>query len=296
MSNDTLGSIEVREMRLRWAMLLRSWGHIPLPLAPQTKRPIVDNWPAFPMPTEAMLRSWILERGLNYGVLCGERSNNLVVVDFDNIEAYRAWCRSAPPIETLTVESARGVHLYVSLDELPPHKLKMAQNAGDILTTGAFVVAPYSIHPSGALYRVRRPEHAIRRVESLDVLELPIERKVSPATAPRGDVALPSSPSVARIAGVVAAFAAAVEGTRNAMLLWSACRCFDEGMSPSEVAATLMPVAQQLGLLEREALATIASAEKQERRISIEKASSSGSRAKRRLSPIERQQQRRKGR
>ena len=296
MYDDNANGREVREQRLRWALLLRSWGHIPLPLAPQTKRPIVDNWPAFPMPTEAMLRSWILERGLNYGVLCGERSNNLVIVDFDNIEAYRAWCRNAPLIETLTVESARGVHLYVSLDELPAHKAKMAQNAGDILTTGAFIVAPYSIHPSGALYRVRRPEHAIRRFESLDVLELPLERKISQKTyAPRGreDVALGGAPSMARIAGVVAAFASAVEGTRNAMLLWSACRCFDEGMSAAEVEETLIPVALSLGLLEREALATIASAEKQERRSPAAHALRP---SRRRLSPRERQQQRRRGR
>ena len=100
---------------------------------------------------------------------------------------------------------------------------------------------------------------------------------------------------MARIAGVVAAFAEAVEGSRNALLLWSACRCFDEGMSSGDVIATLLPVSLALGLSASESLATIASAERQERRASSPPAQR-GASPRSRLSPRERQQQRRRGR
>lgn len=326
MYDDNANNKAAREQRLRWALLLRSWGHIPIPLhqwlpeasvgfwehlkrkhgkpaltkadadeerRKMAKKPLSDAWQNFSMPSEAMLRQWILNEGSNYGIVCGSRSGNLVVIDFDNRAVFDEWkLISSIHLETLTVESARGVHVYLCVDELPAHKMKMAQGGGDILTTGTYVVAPYSLHPSGVPYRVRMPEHAIRRVESLDELKLPIARKPAPTTyVPRGGVALPSSPRMARIAGVVTAFSAAVEGTRNSMLLWSACRCFDEGMSAADVIDTLMPVALSLGLSEHETLSTIASAERQERRLSSYAPSSA---MKRRLSPIERQQQRRR--
>lgn len=328
MYDDNANSREARVQRLRWALLLRSWGHIPIPLhAPEAsagfweslkrdnpsiskadadarareraKIPMLSGWQRASMPTEAMLRYWILQEGRNYGVLCGEQSSSLCVIDFDNVSAFEAWAYDnfetpSHAGETFSVASGRGVHLYVTVhrENLPAHKTKMAQGAGDILTTGAFVVGPGSIHPTGATYRVRN-EFSIRNVESLEELRLPIERKQAATYAPRGDAPLPSSPSIARIAGVVTAFSSAVEGTRNAMLLWSACRCFDEGMSAAEVEETLIPVALSLGLLEREALATIASAEKQERR---SPAAHAYRPSRSRLSPRERQQQRRRGR
>jgi len=249
-----------------------------------------------------MLRQWIVSEGRNYGLLCGERSARLCVIDFDNLEAWEEWRLTAPAEakETLTIASARGVHLYVTINELPAHKLKMAQGGGDVLTTGAYVVGPGSIHPSGATYRVTN-DYAIRRIESLDEMRLPIEKKPAPLLpahqyAHRGDVALGSAPSLARIAGVVDAFRAAVEGSRNSMLLWSACRCFDEGMSRSDVIAILLPVSLALGLSESESLTTIASAERQERRASSPPPAQRGASPRSRLSPRERQQQRRRGR
>jgi len=301
-NNDTCNTLEAREQRLRWALLLRSWGHIPTPLrlpherrnsdeTNVTKKPLFGAWPECSMPSEPMLRQWIVNEGRNYGVLCGERSARLCVIDFDNLEAWEEWRSEAPAEakETLTIASARGVHLYVTINALPAHKLKMAQGSGDVLTTGAYVVGPGSIHPTGATYCVTN-DYAIRRIESLDEMRLPIEKKPAPQSpahqyTPRGNVDL----SRARIDGVVAAFAEAVEGSRNALLLWSACRCFDEGMSSGDVIAILLPVSLKLGLSESESLATIASAERQERR-----ASSPPPRS--RVSPRERQQQRRRGR
>lgn len=287
MPNDTL-NIEACEQRLRWALLLRSWGHIPLPLEQREKRPIVNNWPAFPMPSEPMLRQWIVGEGRNYGVLCGARSNNLVVVDFDNEQAYSCW--SKRDISTFVVRSARGVHLYFTMQHLPAHKHKMEHGGGDVLTTGAYVVAPGSIHPTGATYSVVN-DCAIRWIESLDELELPLERKAAQHPAHRGTTYSTTSmpPNhTARIDGIVEAFRAAVEGNRNSMLLWSACRCFDAGMSRSDVEALLAPVAMQLGLSQSETLRTIASAQMQDRRAITPPP------MKQQLTPRERQARRRK--
>lgn len=297
MSDDIPNDVPERENRLRWALLLRSWGHIPIPLAARTKKPIVDNWPAFPMPSELMLKQWILGEGKNYGILCGKRSANLCVVDFDDLAAWENWKRSrawqGAWRSTLTVKSRRGVHLYLTLnaDALPERKLFLSdgeQQLGEVLTTGQFVVGPGSIHPEGAVYSVLEPAYAVHRVESIGELELPLKR-----TATRTQASIETystAPNMARIAGVIAWMAGAQEGARNESLFWSACRLFDDGMGRAEVESSLLPVALGLGLEENESLATIRSAERSERRaVGLPAAHGSGSSSRRRaLTPKER--------
>jgi hypothetical protein len=72
--------------------------------------------------------------------------------------------------------------------------------------------------------------------------------------------------AVGDVAAVVARLRAAREGERNSLLLWSACRLYDRGMSQAGVEAELLPAALSVGLPEREALATIRSACQQDRR------------------------------
>ena len=303
MGDDIPNGLIERENRLRWALLLRSWGHIPMPLYARTKKPIFDNWTNFPMPSEPMLRQWIVRDGLNYGILCGKRSANLCVVDFDNIEAYETWKQKrawrGASLSTLTVASRRGVHLYLTLDDdaLPERKLFLsegAQHLGEVLTTRQFVVGPGSIHPEGAVYTVLEPSCAAHRFESLEELELPIKRTAPcpPAAAAKLDASVLSyGPNIARVAGVIAWFAGAQEGQRNESLFWSACRLFDDGMGNAEVENVLLPVALGLGLEERESLATIRSAERSERRAvaTMPAAASLGSTSRRRtLTPKER--------
>jgi hypothetical protein len=74
-------------------------------------------------------------------VLTGSASG-IVVADFDTLEC--------PDIETPTVRSARGAHLYLSMDD----RRKTARRPwGDLKGDGGYVVAPPSRHPSGRQYR-----------------------------------------------------------------------------------------------------------------------------------------------
>jgi hypothetical protein len=66
--------------------------------------------------------------------------------------------------------------------------------------------------------------------------------------------------------GVLARLAGAVEGERNTLLHWAACRFFEHGRGLGSVEAALMPVALGLGLDAAEVRATVASASRQPRR------------------------------
>ncbi len=89
-----------------------------------------------------------------------------------------------------------------------------------------------------------------------------IERRAQVQIEPKD--ALPAN--AAAIEGVLRVLAEAGEGERNNRLLWCACRLFDHGLASAQVEAHLLPLAAQVGLPEREAVKTIGSAEKQERR------------------------------
>lgn len=65
------------------------------------------------------------------------------------------------------------------------------------------------------------------------------------------------------IAGIVNTLRTAPEGKRNDVLLWAACRLYEQGMSGAGVQSELLPIAVGIGLTEKESLATIRSAAKQ---------------------------------
>ena len=85
-----------------------------------------------------------------------------------------------------------------------------------------------------------------------DLTRQPIPR---PASAAR------TSNSNRQIAGITRRLSAAREGERNAVLYWAACRCASRGMLQSQVESLLGPIASSIGLHEREAQRTIASAQ-----------------------------------
>lgn len=80
-----------------------------------------------------------------------------------------------------------------------------------------------------------------------------------PAPVPRR-AAPPRPPDEHSLAGLVRRVASAVEGERNAVLFWAACRCVERHMNPSEIEALILPAALSAGLTEIEARRTIKSA------------------------------------
>src|SRR5690606_15961162 len=97
-----------------------------IPIRFRDKRPLV-SWSRFQkqLPTPAELINWFTNR-VNQAVITGWQ--NLTVIDFDNLDMYFAWHAwatneggIASDVAELTYQviTARGVHVYVSLDEPP---------------------------------------------------------------------------------------------------------------------------------------------------------------------------------
>jgi len=146
---------------LERALHLADLGLSIIPIRAGTKAPFVP-WaeyqvrPAGP----ALLRRWFQEER-PAGIVTGEVSG-LVAVDCDSPEAL-AWAEAnlpATPLQTLTSEKApgfRGRHLFYRWPGAPvPNAVKLQTGEGtlalDIRGDGGQVLAPGSVHPSGARY------------------------------------------------------------------------------------------------------------------------------------------------
>jgi len=91
-------------------------------------------------------------RDSNIAVVCGQISGNLVVLDFDSMAAFRRYQRMMAPLlnDALVVRTARGVHVWVRLPFVP--RTSKPYPDIDIKGEGGYVVAPRSLHPTGAQY------------------------------------------------------------------------------------------------------------------------------------------------
>lgn len=88
------------------------------------------------------------------GVVCGEVSQNLAVVDLDGLEAVREFHRVFPHLLNTYVVlsgSSLGQHLYY----YTPGRVPTTRTKGfELRTDGCYVVAPPSPHESGRVYQV----------------------------------------------------------------------------------------------------------------------------------------------
>lgn len=117
------------------------------------------DWGCFKtrLPSDTELLKWFAGGFHNYGVVVGWR--NLVVVDFDDLQAYMRWSLWIARRKTinrtvqaaLKVSTSRGIHVYFTT-------VTPAQNAKlpgiDIKAQGGYVLGAGSIHPSGRSYSV----------------------------------------------------------------------------------------------------------------------------------------------
>jgi hypothetical protein len=135
------------------------------------KRPALSSWTQYQQTaaTADLIRSWQRERLFqNIGIVCGQASGNLVVLDLDGAAGYPAFAATFPQLaETYTVASGSGVgrHVYFFVDELPLSLKAMNTPIGhlELCANGRQVVAPPSIHPvTGQAYRIERPLDVLR--------------------------------------------------------------------------------------------------------------------------------------
>lgn len=130
------------------------------------KRPHVTGWPQIRNLTQEQIIEWDhAELWQNIGILTGEASGNIVVVDFDGIAGYEMFKEKFPELvntKTVASGSGLGMHVYFKCDLLPDgfEVLRAIIDGGELINVefkanGGAVVIPPSIHPkTGKPYTV----------------------------------------------------------------------------------------------------------------------------------------------
>jgi len=143
-----------------------------IPVEYKGKRPLI-KWKEYQkrLPTTEEIREWFYNKELNIGVVTGEVSDNLVVMDFDNVDSYKNFFldgeRRAIEQITMVVKTNRGVHVYLRTND-PIGCYKIEKIGLDIKGEGGYVVAPPSVHPSGVQYSVISSTRDIAVVNDLE--------------------------------------------------------------------------------------------------------------------------------
>ena len=136
-----------------------------IPLKLGSKEPLVA-WKQYQerLPSPSELEEWFKGRSANIAIVTGRVSGNLVVLDFDSKESFKAFVeklKSASRLlridvnNTWIVETGKGYHVYLRLpreDLVPRTKVRLVEGV-DLKAEGGYVVAPPSMHPSGKRYR-----------------------------------------------------------------------------------------------------------------------------------------------
>ncbi|MGX1504701.1 UNVERIFIED_CONTAM: hypothetical protein RKD43_003326 [Streptomyces graminofaciens] len=198
-----------------------------------------------------------------YGIACGRPPHHLIGIDLDTksstdsmAELQHLALRHLFTIpETVTVLTpSGGRHLWLTgpPDTVVPNSASRLAPGIDVRGTGGYLVGPGSVTAHGA-YRIA-----------------PGTAHLAPAPCPRALLRLIAPPARTRSAagsphgqghGLVQFVLAAQEGQRNTRLFWAACRAYENGLGDSLTEA-LTAAAVRAGLTEREARATIASADR----------------------------------
>ncbi|MBT2390153.1 bifunctional DNA primase/polymerase [Streptomyces sp. ISL-1] len=201
-----------------------------------------------------------------YGIACGRPPHHLIGIDLDtksstdSVAALRhlALRHLFTIPETVTVLTpSGGRHLWLTgpPDVVVPNSASRLAPGIDVRGAGGYLVGPGSVSAHGA-YRLA-----------------PGTAELSPAPCPRALLRLitpparphhPTQPAPSRPPqgqGLVQFVLAAHEGQRNTRLFWAACRAYENGFG-DDLADALTEAAVRAGLTEREARATIASAER----------------------------------
>ena len=224
------------------------------------------------LPDEQELNDFFTGReDCNLAIITGDVSNRLLVIDFDDPGLFCEWWLHRFRRASLSVSTAKGVHVYFQLSdgEAAPVNGKFqinGQNAGDIRYNGGYVLAPPSVHPTGAIYRwVDAPFLTVK----FDDLKLERPAKASDApprqpgrpakTQPVGPINDPKAYAESALRREAEKIAASQEGTRNIQLHHSAVKLAKYGqiLGTEWIRIRLLNAAAAVGLPTMEASRTI---------------------------------------
>ena len=139
------------------------------------KKPDLKSWQEYTIkrPTLGEINRWFEEpeAGQSMGVVLGQVSHNVTVIDLDGWDCVRLFQDRFPHLlntYTVLTGSLGGLHLYYRPESVPENLNVRIKDAGgiEIRGNGQYVIAPPSPHLSGFVYKVQN-RVAIMRLENM---------------------------------------------------------------------------------------------------------------------------------
>ena len=135
-------------------------GFAVFPLRPRSKRPMtkhgLHDWTDDP---ESVRKVWGAYPDANIGIVCGEPSGNIVVIDvdrdedagYDGADSLDEWERANGklPETACEVTGRGGTHYFFRTDGRPLHPTVNEELHIDVRAEGSYVMAAPSVHPNG---------------------------------------------------------------------------------------------------------------------------------------------------
>lgn len=250
------------------------------------KRPVL-RWQDYTQKraTESEIIHWFCE--LQYqsiGVVLGEISQNVVVVDLDGIGATKQFYARFPEYtentRVILTGSREGVHLYFKVDTVPDNINVRVENVGgfELRGNGQYVIAPPSPHPSRYRYSIRRDKPILHlKPHEIDEIRRWFESMRTSSQAEQNEtIQQMARPTIVKaperkkayLQAVVSREIARVEtslpGKRNDSLFYAGLRLANYAAGGeliwNEMVVKLAHAARSVGIPERETQRTIQSA------------------------------------
>lgn len=139
------------------------------------KKPDLKTWQEYTIkrPTLREINHWFEEptAGQSMGVVLGQVSHNVIVIDLDGWDCVRLFQARFPSLlntYTVLTGSLGGLHLYYRPESLPENLNVRIAGAGgiEIRGNGQYVIAPPSPHMSGNFYKTQN-RVGIMRLEDM---------------------------------------------------------------------------------------------------------------------------------
>ena len=151
------------------ARLYRSKGLSVIPM--DGKRPAI-KWAEYQrrIASDAELRSWFQGgRKYNIGIVTGQVSGGIVVVDLDDQEAISAWSQIGTETNLVAMTGGGGMHLFYRSEQTIGNRVRALKASIDIRAEHAVIVVEPSIHPATLQpYRFATP------IEDIELTDLPV--------------------------------------------------------------------------------------------------------------------------